>query len=161
MQFATSCCHFPFTFEKLILVCVQTKPFPSVPLPQSHGSHGAVEALHKPHDEGRVRHDEGLAALSRFSRFVTSLRLILKAWNPKTLNKTVNKYKSDNIFQQYVCLYILYVHIIYVLLFRKKARNVENSAFFSLSTVSCRASRCKSLQGFWWFLRRKVMSSMP
>jgi hypothetical protein len=27
--------------------------------------------------------------------------------------------------------------------------------------VSCRASRCKSLQGFWWFLRRKVMSSMP
>lgn len=49
---------------------------------------------------------------------------------------------------QYVCLYILYVHIIYVLLFRKKARNVENLAFFSLSTVSCRASRCRVSDGF-------------
>ena len=103
-----------------ILVCVQTKLcVPSVPLPflQSHGSHGAIEALHKPHDEGRVGHDEGLATLSRFD--VYHLFLILEAWNPKTLNITANKYKSDNIFQQYnmyiyihMCVYVyIYIYI--------------------------------------------------
>ena len=57
-----------FPFERLILAFVQTNPcFPSV------GSHGAIEAFHKPHNEGRVRHDEGLAVLSQFCHLFAHL----------------------------------------------------------------------------------------